>query len=269
MALAAAFIAVAALAASAQDDPSPREAVEKARALEGHGFVEEARHYLEELVGGDAPAGRDPEVVLELARLTPSADEAIELVDGVIHRARDARALAAAHALRGDFLYAQGRYLEASAEYEKAARLAEGAEEDRALLMRARSLLAAGDASAAADAFRELAEKGGVPGESTPWAELGLGQALLLRGDALEAAAQFERTAAAYPDHDVRPLALAGAAESRLVAGEPDAARAALGTIVEEYPGTFEAVLADHRLSQLAAADTTAPVDEGPEDSAE
>ncbi len=263
VAIAVAVVVSATGSAICDDTPSAAEAIQKARALERQGHPEEAEFYLRDLIEAEEQLARDATVLLELARLTDASEEALALIDRAITRTRDSRLICRARSLKGDYLYAQGQYVPASREYQEAAGHGSGPEVEVALLKRGQSLLAAGDASAATEAFRELAEKGGVPGAMTPWAELWLGRALLLKGDPTGAALQFERTGETYPEHDVRPHALAGAAESHRLAGNEQAARSALEALILQYPGTFEAVLAREDIQTLAPADTlTAPAEE-------
>ena len=79
-----------------------------------------------------------------------------------------------------------------------------------------------------------------------------------MSGSAADAAEQFETLAQVHEDHYLRPRALAGAAESHEAAGSHAAAIDALERLVNEYPDSFEAVLARERLSTYAMPDTTA-----------
>lgn len=248
-----------------QDAPTPVVAIEQARALERQGFLGEARLYLLDLMRANEALGDDPDVLLEVARLTPDADEALQYIDSAISRTRDARLLTQAHRWRGDFLFMQGRYAEAALEYERGARFGDAAASDALGLRRAASLLSAADASRAADAYRALAEKGNAPEEHAPWAELGLARALLVGGDLEQAAIQFERTAEEHGEHDVRPHALAGAVECHAAAGSDSAAHAALSVLEAEYPETFEAILARDLLERVTAARDTTAVEDGGE----
>ena len=204
-----------------------------------------------ELVATDDNLSRSAAILLELARLTPSADESLSLIERALSRTRDGELVAGAMELQGDYLHASGRYLEAAATYEEASLHAPRDGANWILLKRASSLLAVGDASAAAEEYRVLAGGGGVPSDVTPWATLGLGQALLAAGDAEDAAREFVRVAEGYPRHDVRPRALFGAAQAHRVAGDVLAARDALEALLAEYAGTFEAVLAREDLQAL------------------
>jgi tetratricopeptide (TPR) repeat protein len=234
--------------------PRPVEAIEAARALEREGRIHEAEYYLRELVATHDDLARDPAVLLELARLTPSPDESLRLIESALSRTRDSVLLSAGAELQGDYLYACGRYAEAAAAYEQASLHAPEERADWMLLKRAASLLALGDASAAVEAYRRLAEGGGVPNEVTPWAALGLGEALLVKGEVDDAATEFERVADGYPSHDVTPRALFGAAQALRAAGDTAGAHAALRTLVNGYPETFEAVLAREDLRTLTSA---------------
>lgn len=238
----------------------PSEAIEEARALERDGHIREAESYLRGLVSTDDDLARNAEVLLELARLTPSAEESLNLVQRALSRTRDGVLVSRATELRGDYLYALGRYVEAGAAYEEASTHASREVSDWILLKRAASLLALGDASAAVEAYGDLAGEGSVPSEVTPWAVVGLGQALLAAGDAERAAAEFDRVAGGYPRHDARPRALFGAAQAHNLAGNVEAARGALNEILAGYPGTFEAVLARDDLRALRTeTDRTEP----------
>jgi TolA-binding protein len=261
---AAALAAAAALwvgaAALAQDATTPTEAIEKARALERQGFLDEAVVYLRELVLEAGSLAEDPDVLLELARLTPDVDVAIEYTELAMSRSRDEAILARAHRTRGDFLFMQGRYSEAADEYAEGARRAAGADAYGLELRRAASLLASEDASRAAGAYRELKDRGGESDDGAPWAELGLARTLLVRGDLDEATAQFERVVETFPDHGVRSHALAGAVECHVAAASDSAALAFLSILEGEYPASYEAVLARDLFETTAAArDTLAP----------
>jgi tetratricopeptide (TPR) repeat protein len=265
MARSAAALAAAAVlwlfaAAPAEEAVSSSEAVEKARALERQGFVDEAILYLRELVLEAGPLAEDPNVLLELGRLTPDVDTAIEYVELAMARSRDPDVLARAHQTRGDFLFMQGRYAEAAVEYEEGARHGSAPDAYALELRRAASLLASEDASRAADGYRALAGRADAPGEGAPWAELGLARALLARGDLDGATVQFERVVEEFPDHGVRPHALAGAVECHAAAARDSAAAAFLAVLDSEYPASFEAVLArDLYETAVAARDSAAP----------
>lgn len=246
-------IAFALASASAPAALQPAEAIERARTLERDGHTTEAEYYLRELVATDDNLSRSAAVLLELARLTPSADESLSLIERALSRTRDGELVAGAMELQGDYLYASGRYVEAAATYEEASHHAPRERANWILLKRASSLLALGDASAAAEAYRGLATGGGMPSDVTPWATLGLGQALLVAGDAEDAAEEFMRVAEGYPRHDVRPRALFGAAQAHRVAGDVPAARDALEALLAEYADTFEAVLAREDLQALGS----------------
>ncbi|MBD3349792.1 MAG: tetratricopeptide repeat protein [Candidatus Eisenbacteria bacterium] len=249
--LIAALVWTAALPAGADDGPAePEEAIERARTLEREGHPDDAFAYLQDLVHGDEGLARDARVLLELSRLAPSADASVEFLQGAADLARDDEIAARARAQLGDYMYARGSYMEAAEQYRAAAERSEGAATS-ALLNRAASLLAAGDATAAAEVYRELRDAGETPGETTPWAILGLGRALLVKGDLEEAAGEFERLAETYVDHDARPGALAGAAEARIALGDVEAARRWLELLLAEYPGTYESVLAREDLRSL------------------
>jgi tetratricopeptide (TPR) repeat protein len=241
------------------DVPKPAEAIEKARALERRGLVAEAEEYLAELVAqNDGPLARDATVLLEAARLTTEPATSRAFAERAIERTHNDEVLEAAYELRGDSFFAEGRYLSASVEYERAMRHESGRGPGQVDLKRARSLLASGDAGEAVVAYREIADWGATPGEITPLAEVGLARSLFVLGRFPEAAEQFERTAGVYRDSEVRVRALAGAAEARESAGEFGRARASLELIVLDYPDSYEAVLAREKLRDLAPADTTA-----------
>jgi tetratricopeptide (TPR) repeat protein len=250
---AALLIALAAAPSVADDPPTSAQAIERARALEEDGFVEEAEIYLRELVDTERSLARDAEVLIELARLTGDPDEAAALASRAIERTRDARIIVAAHALRGDVLYASGLYVAAAEEYGAAARHGSTPGAREAALGRAASLLAAGDATTAIEEYGEVAEEGATPDELTPLAKLGMGRALLAAGRPAEAAAEFDHVAETYADDDVRIRALAGAAESHEAAGAPVVALRALEMLASEFPNTLEGVLARERAGTLSA----------------
>jgi tetratricopeptide (TPR) repeat protein len=253
--VAALVVSVPSLSAS----PEARDAVERARALEESGRHREARAYLSGLVASDERLAEEAAVLLELARLTTDADTLTVLLDAAVEAARRPEEIATAHMMRGDLLYARGRYTAAAEEYGRARRAAPAFRPGSAALKRAESLLGAGDGSAALAAFEELVNASGTTEETRPWAELGRARALLETERYEEAARAFEAVAAERSEHDVRPLALAGAADAR---GRLDDRRAVielLTSLVEEYPGTLQAALAADRLSRTAPPDTFAP----------
>jgi TolA-binding protein len=252
-ALAAAAVLCFGAGATAQETTTATEAVERARALERQGLLDEAALYLHELVLGVGPLSEEPEVLIELARLTPDVDAAMQYLDAAMEKTRDARLLAGAHRMRGDFLFMQGRYEDAVLEYGRGAEHAGGPAAHALMLRRAASLLASGDASRAADAYLALVEGGGVSEGVAPWAELGLARAHLARGKLGEATAQFERVVEEYPDHGVRAHALAGAVECHVAAGRDSAAAAFLGDLESNYPSSYEAVLARDLFETTAA----------------
>ncbi len=265
-ALTAALLAVTAGPAAGDDPPTPAQAIEKARALEETGFVDDAEAYLRGLVETDRSLARSASVLLELARLSADPEEAMAFADQAIERTRDAGLLVRAHALKGDALYASRIYAAAAEEYGEAARYS-APDAGEATLRRADCLLAAGDASAALEAYRGIWEEGAVPGELTSWAELGIGRALLHSGRSAEAAEHFEHVAATYVDPDVRMQALAGAGESHEANDAPLDALTALATLAAEFPDTFAGVVAAERVrvlsEQVAAAMEAAAADTG------
>lgn len=246
------IVAAGPAAASSADD-----AINEARALETAGRPDEAEACLRRLLESGI-ASRNPAVLLALARLTPSPEEAVELCCEVIESERDPRLVAEARTLRGDYLFARGSYAEAAREYEAAAGSGPRNVRDEAALKRAASLLAAGDAPAAEGVYRAVVETGDASAEVIPWAEVGLGRALLAQGRAAEAAEQFERTARTYADHDARREALVGAASSHEEGGDIERTIAALTAVIDEYPDTYDAVLAEDHLRAVAADTLTA-----------
>ncbi len=253
VAFAAALLIVLASVAAAVDSD---EAIEKARALESAGSADEAFVYLSELAEQDHKLAEDASVLLELSRLTPSTDESVQLLERALERARDGAQTSVAKEMLGDYLYARGSYLAAAAQYASAAEKAPGPAQGPVLLKRCASLLAAGDADAAAEAYGQLAERGGDSDPTRPWAQLGLGHALVVKGDLEEAVLVFEGLATEYATHEVRPRALAGAGEALAAAGHTARARENLDALVREYPGSYEAILARDDLASLPP-DTT------------
>ncbi len=251
------------------DVPTPEEACEKARALVRQGHVTDAEAYLADLVAEENGAhAANAMVLLEAARLSTSAEVCRMYAARAIERTRNDALLEAAHMLRGDSYFAESLYISASHEYEEAARHSAKRGPGLADLKRARSILAAGDAGAAVEAYRAIADWGATPGELTPVAEVGLAQALLAAGRAPEAAEQFERTARVYEKREVRVRALAGAAESHEAAGADAEAVAALALLVSDYPDSYEAVLARERLRTYSLPDSTLLYGEAPDTTA-
>ena len=259
VALTAAVLTLCLAAPAWSDDiPTPEEAVEKARALVRQGQQPDAEAYLAELVSEEnGPHAGNAIVLMEAARLAGSTELVRAYAARAIGRTRRDAILEAAHMLRGDSYFAENRYVAASQEYEAATRHSSQRGPGPADLKRARSILAAGDAGAAVEAYRAIADWGATPGEITPVAEVGLAQALLAAGRTAEAAEQFERTARVYEDAEVRVRALAGAAESHEASGADAAAVAALKRLLADYPDSFEAVLASERLRTYSFADST------------
>lgn len=253
MALAAALLIVLASVAAAVDSD---EAIEKARALESAGSADEAFVYLSELAEQDQKLAEDASVLLELSRLTPSTEESVQLLERALERARDGEQTSAAKEMLGDYLYARGSYLEAAEQYASAAERAPDPAQGPVRLKRCASLLAAGDADAAAEAYGQLAERGGDSDPTRPWALLGMGHALAMKGDLEEAALVFEDLATEYATHEVRPRALAEEGDALAAAGHTARARETLDTLVREYPGSYEAILARDDLVSLPP-DTT------------
>lgn len=254
----AAAVAAALCLALASDGSASKasSALREAAILESEGRVQDAEASLRRLLDSEGARGRHPAVLLALARLTPSLDESIALAREVIENTRDAELLAGAHALRGDLLYALGSYAEAAVEYEAAT--AGGSADARrdAAFKRGTCLLAAGDATAAEKALRSAAAD--ARDDDVPWIELGVARSMMAQGRHDAAAIEFERIAAAHPNHGARPGALSGAAEAHEAAGNLDGAVAALTTLLGEYPESYEATLGRERLRALAVADTAA-----------
>jgi tetratricopeptide (TPR) repeat protein len=248
---AAVLMAVVAGPADGDEVLTSAQAIERARALEGGGLLEEAALYLRGLILESRSIARDAPVLLELARLTNDLDEAADLANRATTRTRDPQLLLAAHVFLGDLLYARGLYLSAALEYGRAGTDKSISGADEALLKRAASLLAAGDAQAALDAYRDLAAEGATGETTIPLAELGVGRALLRAGRPEEAAREFERILATYPVPDVRIQALAGAAASHEEAGNMPAAIMHLTVLSDEFPESFEGILAGDRARNI------------------
>jgi TolA-binding protein len=237
---------------SAQDGPTPEEAVERARALERGGHAVDALSYLEDLVAEDGgPLAEEPEVLLEAARLANTAEQVRALARRALESTRTARILYAAHVLMGDSYFAQAMYQSASIEYEQASRHSPGRGPGEAELKRARSVLASGDAEEAVAAFRDIVVESEPEGDMRPQAELGLAISLMEAGRPEEAGRQFEDVAESYPEHDLRAQALAGAAESYIRVGDLVTAAAVLEQLEEGYPGTYEGVVGRERLRDI------------------
>ena len=251
------------------DVPTPEEAVEKARALVRQGHVTDAEAYLANLVSEDGGSHAGNAIVLlEAARLASSAEESRAYAARAIERTRSDALLEEAHMLRGDSYFAENLYISASHEYKEATGHSSKRGPGLADLKRARSILAAGDAGAAVEAYRAIADWGATPGGITFVAEVGLARALLAGGRAAEAAEQFERTARVCEEREVRVRALAGAAESHEAARADAQAVAALERLLADYPDSYEAVLARERLRTYSLPDSTLLDGEAPDTSA-
>ncbi|MFH1689493.1 MAG: tetratricopeptide repeat protein [Candidatus Eisenbacteria bacterium] len=257
--VAAAVVICIAPPAWSDDVATAGEAVEKARALARQGHQSDAEAYLAELVREEGgPLAGDATVLLEAARLSSSAEDSRTYAARAIERTRSSALLEAAHTLIGDSYFAESLYVSASHEYEQAARHSSDRGSGPADLKRARSILASGDAGAAVEAYRAIVGLGATPGETTPLAEVGLATALLAAGRPEEAAEQFEATARIYVESEMRPQALAGAAQSRDATGADSLAVAALRRLLSDHPDSYEAVLARERLRNYSFPDSTA-----------
>jgi TolA-binding protein len=257
--MAALLVLLLSAPAWSDEAPTAEQAVEKARALVAQGRQTAAEEYLAGFLDEETGAlAEDATLLVEAARLATTAEDCRAYAARAIERTRNSALLEAAHMLLGDSYYAESLYLSASVEYEKAARHSAERGPGVADLKRARSILASGDAGAAVEAFREIADWGATPTELTPLAEVGLATALLAAGRPAEAAGQFERTARTFPESDLRPRALAGAAESHRAAGADSAAVAALERLVADHPDDYEAVLARERLRNYVLPDSSA-----------
>ncbi len=253
--LAATFLLFTIASGDATDD------IDRARALEADGRVDVAVEHLRALLADDSRAA-DPALLLELARLTENADEALVLADQALRSTRDGSLRARAHMMRADYLYAAGLYARAAAEY--AAASERGGAPDDAALRHAASLLATGDVAGAVRMYEMAASSS--EGDVAAWASIGRGRALLAGGDTGEAADDLERIADELVGQPVRAQALAAAAEARIAHDEPARARELLVLLMSEFAGTFESTLAEERvrlldqrvieLDQLPDADT-------------
>ena len=256
------LLAPAVVSRCSDESPTPAEAIEKARALEKSGLPDEAFLYLSPLIEPESgDLARNAEVILEAARLAPSVPTTQELAARAIERTRNSSIIHAAHMMLGESLYAQRLYGAAASHFFEAARHSDRRGPGAADLRYADCLLASGDAVSAVEAFREAAESGAVPGPTSSLAQLGLGRSLLAAGRAAEAAEEFERAVRTLSDESAKARGLAGAAEAYEAAGDDQSARKALEALVDEHPGSYEAVLARNKLRAYAAADTTAPAD--------
>jgi tetratricopeptide (TPR) repeat protein len=251
------------------DIPTPEEAIEKARALVRQDQQSDAEAYLAELLNEeDGPHSESAVLLVGAARLVGSTELVRAYAARAIERTRSDALLEAAHMLRADSYFAENLYVSASQEYEAAAKYSSQRGPGLADLKRARSILAAGDAGAAVEAFRAIADWGSTPGEITPAAEIGLARALLAAGRTAEAAELFERTASVYRESEVRVRALAGAAESHEASGADSAAVAALNRLLADYPDSYEAVLAREALRTYSFAESTLLYSEDPDTTA-
>ena len=265
-AVAAALVLLVTAGAFGDDEPTAEEAVERARALVRQGQQADAEEYLATLVREEGgPHARDPEVLLEAARLSTSGAACRAYAQRAIENTRDSSVIEAARMLMGDSYFAESLYLSASIEYEHAARHASQRGPGEADLKRARSILASGDAGAAAEAYREIADWGATPNEVTAEADVGLGRALLEAGRPIEAAEQFETAARIHEDGGIRRRALKGAAESHEASGHHAEAVAALELLLAGYPDSYEGVLAREKLRTYAVPDSSALLGDAPD----
>ncbi len=233
------------------------EEIGRARALEADGRIDVAIEHLRAVLAKE-PDGTDAALLLELARLTDDPDEALVLADEALAVTRDAKLRARAYVMRGDYLYAAGQYGGAVIEYAEAAKRGLP---DHSTLRRAASLLALGDIAGAIAVYDAAASDDAAassvdaaPHDDTDvadWAAIGRGRALLAGGDAVEAARELERTAAALTGRPTRAHALAAAAEALIAHGDLTHARELLLLVSSEFPDTFESTLAEDRVRML------------------
>ena len=265
-ALAVAAVTLAApIHSAAQVDVSPGEAVARARALEETGYHGRARLYLEELIRLDESFGARPEILLELARLTPEWAGAAALCKEALALTRDRDLLFRGHLLLGDAHYAGRRFLSAAREYEKASE--HGADGDALLarIRRARSLAAAGDLTTAAELYRDVGRRAEPTDELRAWADLGLARTLLEQGRIEESAELYRKVATERPDSPAAPHAAAGAAEAFSRLGKATEAAAFLQLLEDSFPESFETLLAPRAARSAAPPDTLAPMSAGPD----
>ncbi len=248
----AALIAVAVVSWSPTElvaqDIDASEAIARARSLEQTGFTEDAASYIRGLMGEDSDLAGSSLLALELARLTDDAAEALDLADLVLVRSRDQALRSAAYTLRGDFLYASGHYGTAAIEYAAAAVRREGS--CRTILKQAAGLLASGDVTAATALYKEALTS--ADEDVAAWASIGLGWAILAAGNSSEACTHFETAAAEHAGSGIRAPALMGAATCAEALGELSRTSEILRTVIGEFPGSFEAVIAADRLRVAA-----------------
>ncbi len=251
------------------------EEIGRARALEADGRIDIAVEHLRAVLASES-GGADAALLLELARLTDSADEALALADEALAITRDAQLRAGAHIMRGDYLYAAGQYGRAVAEYAAAAEHGSPAHPE---LRRAASLLAIGDIAGAIDIYDDVASlDDAAPDDNAgsrdaadvaAWASIGRGRARLAGGDAVEAALELEELADELAGSPTRAHALAAAADALVAHGDLAHARDLLLLVVGEFPNTFESTLAEDRVRtidrHLAEREETAtPTDAAP-----
>lgn len=230
----------------------PDEAISRALALERDGLRDEAEQYLAGLVAGDEALAGNARVLWQLARLTTSGADAYDIAERVIARTRDARLAAAAHLLRGDYLYASGHYARAVEEYEAAAQRAEGEAAADAALKRAGSLLASGDASAAGEAYESILSNRDLGPTRTSLARSGLARTLLVRGEPGQALAGFLE-ASNVEERSARLAALAGACEAAIAAGADSTAADLLARLADDPTPSYERAWAEDLLESVSA----------------
>ena len=231
------------LAGIARADSS--DVIDRIRALEIDGRVGVAVEQLRSILTDESHAP-DAALLLELARLTDDAGEAVALADDALASTRDANLRARARVLRGDYLYAAGHYDQAAAEYAAATELGAPA---HVMLRHAAALLAMGDIAGAIRVYDGAASGSDV--EAAAWASIGRERARLMGGDAAGAAQELERIADQQVGHAWRAHALAAAAEARIAEGRLGRARDLLQLLSSEFPDSFESTLARDRIRTI------------------
>jgi len=223
------------------------DAIARSRALEADGRIDVAVEHLRAVLTNDS-RDADPAVILELARLTRDASEVLALTDEVLETTRDAELRSRAHMMRGDYLYAAGRHERAAIEYAAAS---ERELPEHPELRHAASLLATGDVDGAIEIYDALIARDA--GDASLWAAIGRGRALTIGGDPNEAGDELEALARDLAGHPLGAHAMVAAAEAREAAGELLRTRDLLQRIAEEYPESFEGVIAARRVAVLDA----------------
>lgn len=200
---------------------------------------------LHPLAAGEA-SGREPpaELLLEIEHGT-DAGKVVEAARTLVADYRRHALAGQAAEILGDYHYARGEYKTAAGHYGMAAEMTtKESERNHRLLLRGRSILAAGDPDAAREQFEEILRSA----PRNVGAGLGLADAAAMAGDGARAAQLYRAVLAEAPESDEAPMALAQLIRTLDGLDREEEALAAARRLVEDYPRASEAAPARERL---------------------